>query len=72
MDGAIKGSSQDGWKTNSMKTKLVRKTIRTVLEPALQAKATEDFVGVRDPVDAYTVEAETTRILELAKHQHDY
>lgn len=72
MDGAIKGSSQDGWKANTMKTKLVRKAIRQVLEPALQARAAEGFNGVQAPADAYTLEAETTRILELAKHQHDY
>jgi len=72
MDGAIRGSSQDGWKANPMKTKLVRKAIRTVLEPALAAKAASGFKGVQSPLDAYTLEAETTRILELAKHQHDY
>ena len=72
MDCAIQGSSQDDWKANPMKTKLVRKAIRKVLEPALQAKAAAGFTGVQAPVDAYTLEAETTRILELAKHQHDY
>ncbi len=72
MDGAIRGSSQDGWKANTMKTKLVRKAIRTVLEPALAAKAASGFTGVQSPLDTYTLEAETTRILELAKHQHDY
>ncbi|MCX7250625.1 MAG: type I restriction endonuclease subunit R, partial [Burkholderiales bacterium] len=72
MDGAIKGSSQDGWKANTMKTKLVRKAIRTVLEPALTAKALEGFGGVQEPGVGYMLEAETTRILELAKNQHDY
>jgi hypothetical protein len=28
MDGAIRGSSQEGWKANTMKTKLVRKAIK--------------------------------------------
>jgi type I restriction enzyme, R subunit len=72
MDGAIKGSSQDGWKTNTMKTKLVRKAIRTVLEQALAARAAEGFTGVQDSDLGYELEAETTRILDLAKHQHDY
>lgn len=72
MDGAIKGSSQDGWKANTMKTKLVRKAIRTVLEPALTAKALEGLSGVQEPGVGYMLEAETTRILELAKNQHDY
>jgi len=72
MDGAIRGSSQDGWKTNVMKTKLVRKAIRTVLEPAMEAKAAEGFLGAQESASGYELEAETTRILELAKHQHDY
>ncbi len=72
MDGAIRGSSQDGWKANTMKTKLVRKAIRTVLEPALAARAPEGFTGVQDSGLGYELEAETTRILELAKNQHDY
>jgi type I restriction enzyme R subunit len=72
MDGAIRGSSRDDWKTNTMKTKLVRKAIRTVLEPALAAKAAEGFTGVQDSGLSYTLEAEATRLLELAKNQHDY
>jgi len=72
MDGAIRGSSQDDWKANTLKTKLVRKAIRTVLEPALAAKVAEGFTGVQDSGIGYTLEAETTRILELAKNQHDY
>jgi type I restriction enzyme R subunit len=72
MDGAIRGSSQDGWQANTMKTKLVRKAIRTVLEPVLVARASEGFTGVQDSAPSYTLEAETTRILELAKNQHDY
>lgn len=47
-------------------------SIRTVLEPALAAKALEDFSGVQEPGVGYMLEAETTRILELAKNQHDY
>lgn len=72
MDGAIRGSSQDGWKANIMKTKLVRKAIRTVLEPALSAKAAQGMLGVQEAGGSYELEAETTRILELAKNQHDY
>jgi len=72
MDGAIRGSSQDGWKANTMKTKLVRKAIRTVLEPALAAKLDNGFTGVQELGLSYELEVETTRILELAKNQHDY
>ncbi len=71
MDGAIRDSTQDGWKSNAMKTKRVRKAIRAVLEPALAARAASGFTGVQAP-DVYALEEETTRILELAKHQHDY
>ena len=72
MDGAIRGSSQDGWKANTMKTKLVRKAIRTVLEPALANKAIEGVAVAQDSGLGYELETETTRILELAKNQHDY
>lgn len=72
MDGAIRGSSQDGWKANTMKTKLVRKAIRAVLEPALAAKSTDNFEGLEEPEADYELEAQTTRILELAKNQNDY
>ena len=73
MDGAIRGSSQDGWKTSTMKAKLVRNAIRAVLKPVLVAKATEGFTGAQQEIGLpYELEAETTRILELAKHQHDY
>lgn len=72
IDGAIRVSSQDGWKVSAMKTKLVRKAIRTVLAPALEAKVAEGFVGVQESSSSYELEAETTRILELAKNQHDY
>ena len=39
MDEAIRNSGQDNWKANPMKTKRVLKAIRTVLEPALAARA---------------------------------
>ena len=72
VDGAIMGSRMDGWRDNAMKSKRVRNAIKAVLEPALAAKAATGFVGVQDPGLGYTLEAEATRILELAKHQHDY
>ena len=50
VDAAIVGNRQDGWKSNTMKTKRVRIAISAVLQD----------------------DALTDRILELAKHQHDY
>ena len=50
MDGAIRGSSQDGWKTSTMKTKLVRNAIRAVLKPALTAKAAGALPGYKPPL----------------------
>ena len=68
VDEAVRASSQDNWKANTMKAKLVRKAIRAVLEPALATGLT----GVQEPSGSYALEAETTRILELAKQQHEY
>jgi type I restriction enzyme, R subunit len=72
VDEAVRASNQDNWKANPMKTKLVRKAIRAVLEPALAAKAVAGLTGVQEPSGSYALEAETTRILELAKQQHEY
>ncbi len=72
MDEAIRNSRQDNWKANPMKTKRVLKAIRTVLEPALAARAATHLNNVQEPTGGYTLEAETTRILELAKQQHDH
>ena len=61
MDEAIRNSGQDNWKANPMKTKRVLKAIRTVLEPALAARAATHLNNVQEPTGGYTLEAETTR-----------
>ena len=63
--GFVERDMDDLWQANA-------EAIRTVLEPALTAKALEGLSGVQEPGVGYMLEAETTRILELAKNQHDY
>lgn len=72
VDAAILSSLQDDWRNNAAKTKRVRNGIKDVLEAAFAASQAAGFTGVRQGADAYSVDAETTRILELAKHQNDY
>ncbi len=74
VDGAIHGARMDGWQENSLKTKRVRNAIRAVLEPAMAAQATEvaQVNTVQEPQGSYALEAKTTEILELARHQPGY
>ena len=81
VDAAIMGSLQDGWKTNTMKTKKVRFAIRPVLlaycempnimtgETDVQANVTEFLLSTTSTEED---EALVERILELAKKQNDY
>lgn len=72
VDAAIQSSLQDDWRNNTGKTKRVRNSIRGVLEEAFEASQAAEFTGVQENGGLYSVEVETTRILELAKHQHEY
>ena len=72
MDAAIQSSLQDEWRNNTGKTKRVRNSIRGVLEEAFKTSQAAGFTGVQDDGGPYSVETETSRILELAKHQNDY
>ena len=73
VDEAIMTSRMDGWRDNAMKTKRVRNAIKAVLEPGLATQPVQGFTGTEDAGQiGYTLDAEVTRILELAKHQHDY
>ena len=72
VDAAVQSSLQNGWKTSTIKTKKVRIAIRAVLEQAFNAAQAAGAPGVQQPGSTYSVDAETTRILELAKHQNDY
>ena len=72
LDIAIQNSLQDDWRNSTGKTKRVRYGIRGVLEEAFKASQAAGFTGVQEDSGLYSVELETTRILELAKHQNDY
>lgn len=71
VDAAVLYARMDGWRGNAMKTKRVRNAIRA----ALGTKADPSLGIADDPTNSTTsadLEAETDRILELVKHQHDY
>lgn len=73
VDAAIMGSRQDGWKTNTMKTKKVRNAIGAALKFYETTPPTEgDQIRESRPPADYQREALTDRILELTKHQNDY
>ena len=72
LDVAIQSNLQDDWRNSTGKTKRVRNGIRGVLEAALKASQAAGFTDVQEDGGLYNVELETTRILELAKHQNDY
>lgn len=73
VDAAILGSRQDGWKSNTMKTKRVRIAISAALKAAaLAVPVKPNQFGQNMAHAEYDAEALTERILELAKHQNDY
>ena len=74
VDNAVHESRQNGWRSNPIKTQRVRIAIRHVLATAIPvdrglAIQESDAVIRLVPPD---LEAETDRILELAKNQNDY
>lgn len=77
MDEAIQGSRQADWRSNVMKSRRVKNAIKAVLEAHVQ-RLTEAPVNTAAQVSSSyrinspDVEAEADRLLELAKHQHDY
>ena len=72
VDAAIRRHLQDDWRNNKGKTKLVRNGIRAVFEEVHAEAQAAGLTGVQDSGADYSVEAEATRVLELAKHQNDY
>lgn len=73
VDAAIQGCRQDGWKESQIKMKQVRNAIKAVLVKASAKDIPSDGLTLREDVsDAYAINSKTTRILELAKHQHEY
>jgi len=72
VDAAVRASLQNDWKTNAMKTKRVRLAIRAVLEQAQTQAQAGAQPGVGEAGTSYSLEAQTTRMLDLALHQNDY
>ena len=70
VDAAIRNDLKDGWRDHPMKTKRLRRAIRACLQQARDAVLAANTVA--DDQGDYSVEAEATRILDLAKHQSDY
>jgi len=73
VDAAVMASRMDDWRGNAMKTKRVRLAIGYALAPSIPIHPTlgtgETGEAPPSPPD---LDAETDRILELVKHQHDY
>ena len=71
VDTAVHQNRQDGWRDNAMKTKKVRQAIRMVLAvmPADSGLPAQETGGATPRPN---LESETERILDIAKHQHEY
>ncbi len=72
VDAAVRGGLQNDWKTNPLKTRRVRLAIRAVLEQAGADAQAHAQPHANDGESVYSLEAQTTRILDLALHQNDY
>jgi type I restriction enzyme R subunit len=73
VDAAIQGSRQDGWKNSPIKMKRVRNAIKDVLGKASTKGHRVVGFSIEEGVsDAWAIDSLTTRVLELATHQHDY
>lgn len=74
VDAAIMGKDglQNGWKTNTMKTKRVRIAIREVLAKLTARPVAVNAANQDTALGEYPLEVVTDQILELAKHQNDY
>jgi type I restriction enzyme, R subunit len=72
LDGAIHANRQDDWRDNLLKTRKLRQAIRwaldTVIPASLGVQARETGAAPA-PAD---LDAETDRILDIARHQHEY
>jgi len=72
VDAAIQTNRQDGWRDNALKTRKVRQAIRLALAPSMPPNlglAAQEVGASTPPLD---LEAETDRILGIARHQHEY
>jgi len=72
VDAAIQTNRQDGWRDNALKMRKVRQAIRFVLAPIIPQDLGLAAHAVGMPPPPLDLEAETDRILAIAKHQHEY
>ena len=71
VDAAIQAARMDGWRDHPLKTKRVRLAIKGALEAAALA-ARPGLHGAYQVAESSVSEADTDRILDLARHQSDY
>jgi type I restriction enzyme R subunit len=72
VDAAVHAGRQDGWRENAMKTKKVRQAIRMVLATVIPPHPGLTAQETGDPSPGLSLDSETDRILDIAKHQHEY
>ncbi len=73
VDGAICTARQDGWRSNTMKTRRIWFAVRSVLDrpPVPAAGRDASSPGCAHADDA-ELDARADALIELAKHQHEY
>lgn len=71
VDAAIQAARKDGWREHPVKTKAVRRAIKAVLESAALAQGQADH-GPHHIADTSGLGPDIDRLLDLARHQHDY
>jgi type I restriction enzyme, R subunit len=72
LDEAIHANRQDDWRDSLLKTRKVRQAIHWVLDTVLPASVgmqARETGAAPMPSD---LEVETDRILDIARHQHEY
>lgn len=72
VDAGVNSNRMDGWRNNTIKTRKVRQAIRFVLAAAVLPASTQLARESGDSQPVPTLDAETDRILDIVKHQHEY
>jgi type I restriction enzyme R subunit len=72
VDAAVHANRQDGWRDNPLKTRKVRLAIRFALAPAIPPSTGVVAQAVGASATPPDLEAETDRVLDIVKHQHEY
>ncbi|WP_372922252.1 type I restriction endonuclease subunit R [Roseovarius sp.] len=73
VDEALCNARQDGWRSNTMKTRRIWFAVRSVLEhPPVPATGQETTSPGQTQPDDAGLDALADALIELAKHQHEY